>query len=132
MHDGHCHSASRVTSLFSPLLCLGENINAVVLLADIHTTPTPFNEIHQLRTPYGETDDNSRKKKGRKERYFLIRNERDRVESDNMQRDEAMCVLDVGKKKGGEESKAAARCGVMGSGAGSSLLWQSVDFRPQF
>ena len=41
-----------------------------------------------------------------------------------MQRDETMCVLDVGMKKGGEESKAAACCGVMGSGAGSSLPWQ--------
>lgn len=68
MHDGHCHSAGRVTSLsllcLSPslFLCLGENINAVVLLADIHTTPTPFNEIHQLWTPYREKDDNSYKK----------------------------------------------------------------------
>lgn len=49
-----------------------------------------------------------------------------------MQRDETNCVLDVGMKKGGEESKAAARCGVRDSRAGSSLLWQSVDFRPQF
>lgn len=66
-------------------------------------------------------------------RILLIRDEGDGVESDNMQRDETMCVLDVGKKKkrGGEESKAAARCGVTGLSAGSSLLWQSVDFRPQ-
>lgn len=41
MHDGHCHSGSRVTSLlllsvaFPPSLsfCLRENINALVLLA---------------------------------------------------------------------------------------------------
>lgn len=65
MHDGHCHSASRVTSLslsVSLFLCLGENINAVVLLADIHTTPTPFIEIRQLRTPCRERDDNSCKR----------------------------------------------------------------------
>lgn len=68
----------------------------------------------------------------KKRRMLLIRDEENEVESDNMQRDETMCVLDVGMKKGGEESKAAARCGVRGSGAGSSLLWQSVDFRPQF
>ncbi|CAJ1053740.1 Hypothetical predicted protein [Xyrichtys novacula] len=63
-------------------------------------------------------------------RILLIRDEVDGVESDNMQRDETISVLDAGMKKGGEESKAAARCGVRGSGAGSSLLWQSVDFRP--
>lgn len=68
--------------------------------------------------------------KMKKRRILLIRDEEDGVESDNMQRDETMCVLDVGMKKGGEESKAAARCGVRGSGAGSSPLWQSVDFRP--
>lgn len=67
-----------------------------------------------------------------KRRILLIKDEENVVESDNMQRDETICVLDVGMKKGGEESKAAARCGVKGSGAGSSLLWQSVDFRPQF
>lgn len=56
------------------------------------------------------------------------------MESDDMQRDETICVLDVGGgvKNRGMESKAAARCGVKSSGAGSSLLWQSVDFRPQF
>lgn len=32
-------------------------------------------------------------------RILLIRDEGDGVESDNMQRDETMCVLDVGKKK---------------------------------
>lgn len=70
--------------------------------------------------------------KRKKRQILLIRDEENRVESDNMQRDETMCVLDVGMKKGGAESKAAARCGVRGSGAGSSMLWQSVDFRPQF
>lgn len=68
----------------------------------------------------------------KKRRILLIRDEEDGVETDDMQRDETMCVLDVGMKRGGEESKAAARCGVTGSGAGSSLPWQSVDSRPQF
>lgn len=68
----------------------------------------------------------------KKIRILLISDEETGVESGNMQRDETMCVLDVGMKKGGQESKAAARCGVRGSGAGSSLLWQGVDFRPQF
>lgn len=68
-----------------------------------------------------------------KRRILLIRDEENGVEPANMQRDETtMCVLDVGMKKEGEESKAAARCRVKGSGAGSSLLWQSVDFRPLF
>lgn len=44
-----------------------------------------------------------------KKGILLIRDEENRVESDNMQRDETLCVLDVGMKKGGEESKAAAR-----------------------
>lgn len=66
----------------------------------------------------------------KRRRILLIRDEEDGVESDNMQRDETISVLDVGMKKGGEESKAAARCGVRGWGARSSLLWQSVDFRP--
>ena len=41
MHDVHCHSVSRVTSLFlsvsfpSPFLCLRENKNALELLVDI-------------------------------------------------------------------------------------------------
>lgn len=53
-----------------------------------------------------------------------------------MQRDETTCVLDVEmeikKEGGGEESKAAARCGVKGYGTGSSLPWQSVDSCPRF
>lgn len=54
-----------------------------------------------------------------------------------MQRDETTCVLDAGmeikkKERGGEESKAAARCRVKGSGTGSSLPWQSVDSCPRF
>lgn len=73
-----------------------------------------------------------RKRKKKKRRILLIRDEENRVESDNMQRDETKCVLDVGMKKGGEKSKAAARCGVRDSQAGSSLLWQSVDFHPHF
>lgn len=36
-----------------------------------------------------------------------------------------------GDKERKEESKTAARCGVKGSGVGSSLLWQCVDFYPQ-
>lgn len=63
-----------------------------------------------------------RRNRKRKERWTLIRDEESREEFDNMQRDETMCVLDVGMKKGGAESKAAARCGVRGWGAGSSLL----------
>lgn len=78
-----CMTATATQPAGSPLspslfLCLGENINAVVLLADIHTPPTPFNEIHQLRTPYRETDDNGCKRarkgreRGRKDRYSLL------------------------------------------------------------
>lgn len=51
MHDGHCHSGSRVTSLSlclfpSLFLCLRENINSIALLADMHWTPTPFIKMH--------------------------------------------------------------------------------------
>lgn len=51
MHDGHCHSGSRVTSLSlclfpSLFLCLRENINSTALLADMHWTPTPFIKMH--------------------------------------------------------------------------------------
>lgn len=47
--------------------------------------------------------------KGQKGAVLLIRIDENGEESDNMQRDETMCVLDVGMKKGGDESKAAAR-----------------------
>lgn len=47
-----------------------------------------------------------------------------------MQRDETMCVLDVGMKKGGVESKAAARCGVRESGAGSFCCGRVSIFAP--
>ena len=56
-------------------------------------------------TPYREEEDNScrgaRKREGKrkKRRTLLIRDEENRVESDNMQRDETKCVLDVGMKK---------------------------------
>lgn len=72
MHDGHCHSAHRVTSLSlclqaSLFFRLGENINAVAGLADIHTTPKPFNEVHQLRTPRREEGDTSCEGENRKD-----------------------------------------------------------------
>lgn len=36
-------------------------------LADIHTAPTPFNEVHQLRTPRREEGDTSRKGENKKD-----------------------------------------------------------------
>lgn len=42
------------------------------------------------------------------------------VEFNNMPRDERKHVLDVGMRKGGEKSKAAAHYGVRGCEAGSS------------
>lgn len=64
--------------------------------------------------------DQEKKGKRKKREILLIRGKDNGVESDNMQRDETMCVLDVGMKQGGDESKAAACCGVRSSGAGSS------------
>lgn len=43
----------------SPFFRLGENINAVAGLADIHTTSPAFNEVHQLRTPRREEGNTS-------------------------------------------------------------------------
>lgn len=52
MHDGHCHSASRVTSLSlclqaSVFFCLGENINAEVVwhiyIQHLHSSMKPIN-----------------------------------------------------------------------------------------
>lgn len=134
-----CMTATATQPAGSPLspslsLCLGENINAVVLLADIHTTPTPFNEI-QLRTPYGETDDNSRKKmKRRKEGQkdaSLLEMRRTRW-SLIICKEMKQCVfLMWGWKK--EERNQRLQPAV-GSWAQEldHLCCGSVDFRPQF
>lgn len=108
MHDGHCHSASRVTSLSLSLqaslfFCLGENINAVavwqIYIQHLHPSMKSIN-YGPLAGRKATQVVREKIEKMKPQRILLIRDEGDGVESDNMQRDETMCVLDVGMKKG--------------------------------
>lgn len=127
MHDGHCHSASRVTSRSHSLSSFAWGRISMprsfwqIYIQHLHPSLKSINyrPLTGRKTP--SVIRKTRKEK-EEQKILLLREQGDRVESANMQRDETMCVLDVGMKEGGEESKAAARCGVRGRGAGSSRL----------